>query len=165
MVRCISLNFEKLHCSLTQCSENNSLTLHITVPWIQQSEVNTVEAIVCLTSPMAVSAARNPGMRSCIPPIADPGPVKGLYQKHDLMTHHMLYSSSLLSSSSASDFLADFFFFLLLLLGFVSLARGCSKIFRTSSSVIFLSVLYSVKSRAGGAASRWRPFLVIAAKR
>lgn len=79
---------------------------------------------------------------------------------------HVLYSSSLLSSSSSSSadaFLAGFFFFLVLFLGLVSLARGSSRILRTSSSVIFLSVLNCDRSGVGGAASFCRPFLVMAA--
>lgn len=76
------------------------------------------------------------------------------------------HSSSSLSSSSSSlsaAFLAGFFrFFLLLLLPPVDRARGCSKIFSTSSSVILFSVLYCARSGEGGAASRVRPFFVMA---
>src|SRR5579859_815082 len=76
--------------------------------------------------------------------------------------HHVLYSSSLSSSSSpaAAAFLAGFFFFLFF--GLLSFARGRFKISRTSSSVIFLSVLNLDKSGLGGAASFCRPFFVIA---
>jgi hypothetical protein len=75
-----------------------------------------------------------------------------------------IYSSSLLSSSSpaAAAFLAGFFFFLFLFLGLLSLASGCSRILRISSSVIFLSLLILLRSGAGGAAIFWRPFLVMA---
>ncbi len=77
-------------------------------------------------------------------------------------TVRVTYSSSLLSSSSsaAAAFLAGFFFFLFF--DFVSFARGCSKILRTSSSVIFLSLLIFDKSRDGGAAIFCRPFFVMA---
>lgn len=75
------------------------------------------------------------------------------------LAHHFLYSSSSLSSSPAF-FAAGFFFFLFLDL--VSFASGCFKISRISSSVIFLSDLYLDGSKAGGAASFWRPFLVMA---
>lgn len=78
------------------------------------------------------------------------------------------YSSSLSSSSSSSSlaaaaaFLAGFFFFLFLLLP-VFLDSGCSRILRISSSVIFLSVWYLLRSRAGGPPSLVIPFLVMAA--
>lgn len=49
------------------------------------------------------------------------------------------------------------FFFLPLFL-----ERGCSRILRISSSVIFLSVLNLVKSQAGGAPTFVMPFLVMA---
>ena len=79
------------------------------------------------------------------------------------------YSSSLESSSSssaASAFLAGFFFFFLFLLLLpVERARGCSRILRISSSVIFLSVLNCDRSGAGAAANLVRPFLVIAVSR
>lgn len=51
-----------------------------------------------------------------------------------------------------------FFFFLPLFL-----ARGSSRIFRISSSVILLSVLNLVKSQAEGPPSLVMPFLVMAA--
>ena len=77
-----------------------------------------------------------------------------------------LYSSSLESSSSSSSsatfFTGFFFFFLFLLFAPVGRAVGCSRIFSTSSSVIFLSVLYLAVSRLGGAARRMSPFFVIA---
>lgn len=77
-----------------------------------------------------------------------------------------LSSSSSSSSFSLAAFFAGFFlFFLLLLLLPVDFANGCSRIFRTSSSVIFLSVLYLARSGAGGALSRVRPFFVIATQR
>lgn len=56
-------------------------------------------------------------------------------------------------------------FFFFLFLGLASFARGCSKILRTSSSVIFLSVLNFVRSGAGGAASFWTPFFVMAGEK
>lgn len=68
------------------------------------------------------------------------------------------YSSSPFSSL---PFLAGFFFLLLLLPLF--LARGCSSIRKISSSVIFLSVWYLLRSSAGGAPSFVIPFLVMAA--
>lgn len=52
-------------------------------------------------------------------------------------------------------FLADFCSFLL---------SGCSRIFKTSSSMIFFSVLNLVRSGIGGALRRVRPFLVMARK-
>ena len=74
------------------------------------------------------------------------------------------HSSSLVSSSSSSAgfFAGFFFFFLFLLFAPVDLAVGCSRIFKISSSVIFLSVLYFDSSGAGGAAKRTSPFLVMA---
>ena len=78
-------------------------------------------------------------------------------------------SYSSLSSDSSSEswaaaaaFLAGFFFFLLLLFFPVFLDSGCSKIFRISSSVIFLSELTLPRSKAGAAASLVMPFLVMA---
>lgn len=71
--------------------------------------------------------------------------------------------SSLSSSLSSSSFLATFFFFFLFFFAPVDLDRGCSRIFRISSSSIFLSDLTFARSRAGGAASLVKPFLVIAA--
>ena len=76
-----------------------------------------------------------------------------------------IYSSSLSSSDSLSSFvafLAGFFFFLFLPFP-VFLERGCSRILRTSSSSICLSVLYLVKSSGGGPPSLVMPFFVIAA--
>lgn len=81
------------------------------------------------------------------------------------------YSSSLLSSSSsssaaASAFLVGFFFFLrFFFLSDVGLPSGCSRILRTSSSVIVLSVLNLERSGVGGAARRVSPFLVMAMRR
>lgn len=74
------------------------------------------------------------------------------------------YSSSLLSSSSSSAaaFLAVFFFFFRFLFLVEVLPIGCSRILRTSSSVIFLSVLYLERSGDGGAAILVMPFLVTA---
>lgn len=78
------------------------------------------------------------------------------------------YSSSLSSSSSSSSsaaaafFAGFFFFFLFLLFDPVDFDSGCSRIFKISSSSIFLSDLTASKSRAGGAANRVMPFLVIA---
>src|ERR1700759_3967515 len=76
-------------------------------------------------------------------------------RKAPMCLHH---SSSLLSSSP--DFFAAFFFFFLFLPEF--LESGCSRIFKISSSVIFLSDLYCAGSTVGGAAKRVNPFLVIA---
>lgn len=75
-----------------------------------------------------------------------------------------LYSASLFSSSSPpAVFLAGFFFFLFLFpLDPVDLVKGCSRIFKISSSTIFFSVLNLVKSGVGGAASLVKPFLVMA---
>ena len=75
------------------------------------------------------------------------------------------YSESLSSSSPAAAFAAGFFFFFLFLLPFdpVLLAIGCSRIFKISSSSIFLSLLIASRSIAGGADSLVRPFLVSAA--
>lgn len=56
------------------------------------------------------------------------------------------------------DSVVVFFFFLPLFL-----ARGSSRIFRISSSVILLSVLNLVKSQAEGPPSLVMPFLVMAA--
>ena len=84
------------------------------------------------------------------------------------MSHSSSESSSESSSSSSSSdfataFLAGFFFFFLFfdfaLLGW---ARGNSRIFRISSSVIFLSLLYFSRLSLGGAAKRCRPFFVMA---
>lgn len=75
-----------------------------------------------------------------------------------------IYSLSSESSSSppSAAFLAGFFFLALLFFLPVFLARGCSRIFRSSSSVIFLSDLTFSRSRAGGPPSLVIPFLVIA---
>ena len=80
-------------------------------------------------------------------------------------TNSTSHSSSLLSSSSSSGvaFLADFFFFFLLLLLLPVLRfNGRSKIRRTSSSSIFLSVRSSSRFGLGGPAKTVRPFFVIA---
>ena len=76
----------------------------------------------------------------------------------------VIHSSSLESSSSSSaTFLAGFFFFFLFLpFAPVDLATGCSRIRRTSSSVIFFSDLYCSKSGGGGALRRTIPFFVMA---
>ena len=84
-------------------------------------------------------------------------------------THSSSESSESSSSSSSSSslagaaFLAGFFFFFLFfgleLLGF---ARGRSRIFRISSSLICLSLFHFSILGFGGAAKRWRPFFVIA---
>lgn len=57
------------------------------------------------------------------------------------------------------DSVVVFFFFLPLFL-----ARGSSRIFRISSSVILLSVLNLVKSQADGPPSLVMPFLVMATR-
>lgn len=57
------------------------------------------------------------------------------------------------------DSVVVFFFFLPLFL-----ARGSSRIFRISSSVILLSVLNLVKSQTEGPPSLVMPFLVMAAR-
>lgn len=81
------------------------------------------------------------------------------------------YSSSLSSSelssaaAAAAAFLAGFFFFLLFFFLPVFLAMGCSRILRISSSSIFLSVLYLLRSSAGAAPSLVMPFLVMAIHR
>jgi hypothetical protein len=62
-------------------------------------------------------------------------------------------------ASVVSALVAVFFF---LFLFFDSLAMGCSRILRISSSVIFLSVLNLVRSGVGGALRRVIPFLVTA---
>lgn len=91
---------------------------------------------------------------------------QGITSPADVGGRHTFYSSSLSSSSSstsASAFLAVFFFFFLfLLLELAAFAMGCSKIFKTSSSVIFLSVLNDSRFGVGGALKRVRPFLVMA---
>lgn len=76
-----------------------------------------------------------------------------------------VHSSSLESSSSSSAaFLASFFFFFLFLpFAPVDFAVGCSRIFKISSSVIFLFVLYLDSSGGGGALKRTSPFFVMAA--
>lgn len=80
------------------------------------------------------------------------------------MFPYQIYSSSLDSSSSSwAVFLAGFFFFLFFLpFAPVDLAIGRSRIFRISSSSIFLSDLILERSRVGGAASLVMPFFVIA---
>lgn len=82
-----------------------------------------------------------------------------------------LYSSSLDSSSSSFScccscvaFFGFFFFFLFLPLEPVDLANGCSRIFKISSSSIFLSDLNLERSRVGGAASLVIPFFVMAVR-
>lgn len=77
------------------------------------------------------------------------------------------YSSSLDSSSSSSSSVVAltgffFFFFLFLLLDPVDRATGWPRIWRTSSSSIFLSVSILLGSNVGGALSRVMPFFVIA---
>ncbi len=75
----------------------------------------------------------------------------------------IIHSSSLESSSSSVAFFASFFFFFLFLpFAPVDLAKGCSRILRISSSVIFFSVLYCSKFGAGGAPKRTIPFFVMA---
>lgn len=69
------------------------------------------------------------------------------------------------SSAAAAAFLAGFFFLLLLFFLPVFLATGCSRILSTSSSVIFLSVLNLLTSRAGGPPSLAIPFFVMAKSR
>jgi hypothetical protein len=85
--------------------------------------------------------------------------------------HSSSESSSSLSSSSSSSaclvgvaFLVFFFFFLFFDLALLGFARGNSRILRISSSVIFLSVFNLSRSGFGGAANRWRPFLVMATR-
>jgi hypothetical protein len=85
-------------------------------------------------------------------------PLSSRTREPDILRNH---SSSLLSSPS--PFFAVFFFFFLFFPAF--LERGCSRSCKISSSVIFLSDLYCDTSRAGGAARRVRPFLVIAKER
>jgi hypothetical protein len=89
----------------------------------------------------------------------------------DYQAHSSSESSSSLSSSSSSStclvgaaFLVFFFFFLFFDLALLGFARGSSRILRISSSVIFLSVFSLSRSGFGGAANRWRPFLVMAAR-
>jgi len=81
------------------------------------------------------------------------------------------YSSSSSSSSDSwasavvSAFLAGFFFFFLFLgLELAGFASGCSRIFKTSSSVIFLSVLNDSSFGAGGPLILETPFLVMAVR-
>lgn len=69
----------------------------------------------------------------------------------------------MLYSASASSAVPSAFFFLFLGFFFpVFLAKGCSRIFRISSSVIFLSVWYLLRSSSGGPPSLVMPFLVMA---
>ncbi|KAL6891423.1 hypothetical protein HDV57DRAFT_297311 [Trichoderma longibrachiatum] len=71
------------------------------------------------------------------------------------------YSSALAASSVAPSALAAFFLGLLFFFP-VFLARGCSRILRISSSVIFLSVWNLLRSSSGAAPSLVMPFLVMA---
>jgi hypothetical protein len=124
----------------------------------------------CLTSPIAVVRSKRSNARRITrtPEGYHPTqmPIRGILVIHlEIIT--WLHSSSLSSSSSsvaAAAFLAGFFFFLFLFLGLASFDRGCSRILRISSSVIFLSVLNLDRSGAGGAASFCIPFLVMARK-
>lgn len=75
---------------------------------------------------------------------------------------HFYSLSESSESPPAAAFLAGFFFLPLLFFLPVFLARGCSRIFRTSSSVIFLSDWTLDRSRAGGPPSLVMPFLVMA---
>ena len=97
---------------------------------------------------------------------------RGDARRHTSHGDTCAHSSSLDSSSSSSSssavaaaaFLAGFFFFFLFLLfAPVDRAAGCSKIFKISSSWIFLSDFTFSRSKGGGAASLVMPFLVIAA--
>lgn len=76
--------------------------------------------------------------------------------------HRSLFPT-LYSASASSAVPSAFVFFLFLGFFFpVFLARGCSRIFRISSSVIFLSVWYLLRSSSGGPPSLVMPFLVMA---
>lgn len=82
-------------------------------------------------------------------------------RNHVINAHSSSPLSSSASPAAAAAFLAGFFF-LLLVLALTSLASGCLRISRISSSVIFLSDLSVDKSGVGGPASFWIPFLVMA---
>lgn len=97
------------------------------------------------------------------------GTVIGGHYNRMMITHH---SSSLESSSSSSSsaaaaafFAGFFFFFLFLFFAPVDFEIGCSRIFKISSSSIFLSDLTASKSNGGGAANRVMPFFVTALHR
>jgi len=93
--------------------------------------------------------------------VSTPGfvPVWLLSFEHKLCPRPFCFLIRIYASVVSACLVAVFFF---LFLFFDSLARGCSRILRISSSVIFLSVLNLVRSGVGGALKRVIPFLVTA---